>query len=119
MYSSPRFDISRSARSSVADERLRRAKLGSGVAREAREPGDRLADVGGGRVRVDVQALERGRGEAVLLLEQGEEKVRGSDLGVPRGTRDALRGGDRLLAWFVSRSGRMLADILARNLSVK
>ena len=48
-------------------------------------------------VRIDVQSLERGRGKAVLLLEQGEQKVRGSDLGVPRGARDALRGGDRLL----------------------
>ena len=81
-----------------ADEGLRRPEFRQRRRRRARRARQCVADIGSGRGRVHVQPLEGGGRKAVLLLEEGEQKVRGSDLGVPRGTGDALSGGDRLLS---------------------
>ena len=82
-----------------ADERLRRANVGLLVPAELGQPVDRLERPGADRRHVGAKLLQHGDDEAVLLVEQRQQQVRGCHLGVAALGGESLCRGDGLLGF--------------------
>ena len=77
----------------------RAAELGRrrGVAGDDREPVELLVGASANPLGIDAQALEHGHDDAALLLEQREQQVHRSDLGITTPSGQPLGGLDGLL----------------------